>query len=53
MSGVRVGGREGAWWLPAGGIRTSQGTFSSLLMMKYILDHDCMNQLAVLYTKRN
>ena len=42
MSGVsmcRVGGREGgwlptrvgkgAWWLPAGGIHASQGTFSS------------------------
>ena len=32
MSGVsicRVGGWEGgAWWLPAGGIRASQGTFS-------------------------
>ena len=27
---VPVGGREGAWWLPAGGIRASQGTFSSL-----------------------
>ena len=26
---VQVGGREGAWWLPAGGIRASQGTFSS------------------------
>ena len=27
---VGVGGREaGAWWLPAGGIRVSQGTFSS------------------------
>ena len=23
-------GRGGAWWLPAGGIRASQGTFSSL-----------------------
>ena len=38
MSGVSkslvvwVGGREGgAWWLPAGGIRASQGTFSSFL----------------------
>ena len=36
MSGVSicrvawVGGREGALWLPAGGIRASQGTFSSL-----------------------
>ena len=36
MSGVSkcrvvcVAGREGAWWLPAGGIRASQGTFSSL-----------------------
>ena len=35
MSGVNkcrvvwVGGREGAWWLPTGGIRASQGTFSS------------------------
>ena len=35
MSGVSmcrvvwVGGREGALWLPAGGIRASQGTFSS------------------------
>ena len=28
---VQVGGREGAWWLPAGGIRASQGTFSSLV----------------------
>ena len=27
---VLVGGREGALWLPAGGIRASQGTFSSL-----------------------
>ena len=27
---VGVGGREdGAWWLPAGGIRASQGNFSS------------------------
>ena len=26
---VWVGGREGALWLPAGGIRASQGTFSS------------------------
>ena len=27
---VGVGGREGeAWWLPAGGICASQGTFSS------------------------
>ena len=24
---VWEGGREGAWWLPAGGIRASQGTF--------------------------
>ena len=37
MSGVSkcrvvcVGGREGAWWLPAGGICASQGTFSSLI----------------------
>ena len=36
MSGVSmcrvvwVGDREGALWLPAGGIRASQGTFSSL-----------------------
>ena len=28
---VKVGGREGALWLPAGGIRASQGTFSSFL----------------------
>ena len=40
MSGVSmcsvvwVGGREGALWLPAGGIRASQGTFSSLLCNK-------------------
>ena len=28
---VEVACREvGAWWLPAGGIRASQGTFSSL-----------------------
>ena len=26
---VWVGGREGALWLPAGGICASQGTFSS------------------------
>ena len=26
---VYVGGSEGALWLPAGGIRASQGTFSS------------------------
>ena len=26
---VWVGGREGVLWLPAGGIRASQGTFSS------------------------
>ena len=26
---VYVGGRDGALWLPAGGIRASQGTFSS------------------------
>ena len=25
-----VGGRKGAWWLLAGGIRASRGTFSSL-----------------------
>ena len=25
---VWVGRMEGAWWLPAGGIRASQGTFS-------------------------
>ena len=36
MSGVSMcrvvwlGGREGALWLPAGGIRASQGTFSSI-----------------------
>ena len=28
---VEGGGREGALWLPAGGIRASQGTFSSFL----------------------
>ena len=41
---VLVGGRErgwlptgvgkGAWWLPAGGIRASQGTFSSYACSK-------------------
>ena len=37
MSGVSmcrvvwVGGREGALWLPAGGIHAYQGTFSSVL----------------------
>ena len=29
---VQVGGREGAWWLPAGGIRASQGTVSRLII---------------------
>ena len=29
VQGCIVGGREGALWLPAGGIRASQGTFSS------------------------
>ena len=30
MLGGWGGGRERGWWLPAGGIRASQGTFSSL-----------------------
>ena len=30
---VWVGGREVALWLPAGGIRASQGTFSSYLVI--------------------
>ena len=29
MLGGWGGGRERGWWLPAGGIRASQGTFSS------------------------
>ena len=43
MSGVSmcrvvwVGGREGALWLPAGGIRASQGTFSSISMFIFFL----------------
>ena len=36
---VWVGGR-GTWWLPAGGIRASQGTFSSVtyvdLSLKFV-----------------
>ena len=31
---VGVGDREGDWWLPAGGIRASQGTFSSLFLLQ-------------------
>ena len=31
MQGSKVGGRDGALWLPAGGIRASQGTFSSFV----------------------
>ena len=36
---VWVGGREGggAWWLPAGGIRASQDTFSSFYCIKNFL----------------
>ena len=30
VPGIRGGGREGVWWLPAGGKRASQGTFSSV-----------------------
>ena len=33
---VWVGGREGAWWLPAGGMRASQGTFSSKQIFVYV-----------------
>ena len=29
------GGREGDWWLPAGGICASQGTFSSCSVIVY------------------
>ena len=42
MSGVSmcrvvwVGSREGALWLPAGGIRASQGTFSSINLVQVI-----------------
>ena len=32
---IKVGGREGALWLPAGGIRASQGTFSSIFMSSF------------------
>ena len=34
---VGVGCREGeAWWLPAGGIRASQGTFSSFCLFVFL-----------------
>ena len=36
---VWVGGREGAWWLPAGGMRASQGTFSSFYCLSTVFDN--------------
>ena len=37
VQGCKLGGREGALWLPAGGIRASQGTFSSFEIITGII----------------
>ena len=52
VPGCRVGGRDrGGWWLPAGGIRASEGTFSSYNTILDIIgsDYDHFHGSALLH----